>query len=653
MAMQLQIGANRYPVASLAEASALYSELRDDSGEGASTWPTGHIVGTDMQVSYNGKVFQGRWFAGKKPVYDPYNPEHNLGASSRPLRGKALDRELTRVMRLLPGADVERLRDAFAAHSPRRFAEFLQTDLGKVWAAGDLANAEGRDIEAAMQAAAQAMTHGVGASSQPSRTRGLPVSVTFPSGQARSFANFDAAELELERMYPDVIFDELAAGGLVAMSSRGTVDGQARPVAQLHPPAGTQLAGVDYHYMRPPQRRAAVARFHAGMSEQEKRRLRADLEAPERARLRRLGDAETRAGESHEATMTGRSRARLLRAEAAYEAGRQRAARLGLNLPLDQWTPAVLESEGSSVGAMPARWSTQAPPPGKQIPAGWRWQPRAVSSQSGQFCPVCRANAGGQGGGGMFLEDDRFYLEADATIQSCGNPAHARQIYSPGNHGVGAMTEAARAKQRKANAADRAKGQRSAGKSELALLRQGVTAARELKRVKVAAIRVRCKALSEKARALRLEAAECRATARGVSAARGVDVLHARALVDAERKHQSSVRRYSKPAKLKRGAGQKPARSSSTLAAERRQHSDDEVEQSLPAELVPVWHAVKRHVKETPRMTRLEAFLHWAHDHPEQVYEITAAVDEKALRELERQEADHYARHGSSAEAPF
>jgi hypothetical protein len=390
----------------------------------------------------------------------------------------------------------------------------------------------------------------VGASSQPTRTRSLTVAVFWPSGAVSPFDSFDEAELELERMYPDVIFDELAAGdGLVAMSSRGTVDGQARPVAWVHPPAGTQLAGVG-------------------------------------------------------------------------------AAR-------------------SPKGA-PLRWSTQAPPPGKQIPAGWRWQPRAVSPQSGQFCSVCRA--GTLQGGGMFLEDDRFYLEADTSIQSCGSPAHARQIYSPGTHGVGAMTEAARAKQRRANQRDRGVMQRQNARSELELLRQGVKAARELKRTKVAAIRARCKALSAKARELRIEAAECRATARGVAAARSVDVKHARELVHDAARLQKSVKRYSKPATLK-GSSKAPGRSPAKLAAERRQHTYDEVEQSLPAELVPAWLKVRHRIKETPRMTLLEAFLSWAHDHPAQVYEYTQEQDEKALRALERQEREHYAAHKPSRRA--
>ena len=74
------------------------------------------------------------------------------------------------------------------------------------------------------------------------------------------------------------------------------------------------------------------------------RRLRADIEGPERARVARLGDAETAAGELYESTGKARDRARFLKAEAAYEAGKERARRLRIWPYWDpnhtEWTPA-------------------------------------------------------------------------------------------------------------------------------------------------------------------------------------------------------------------------------------------------------------------------------------------------------------------------
>lgn len=60
---------------SAAEASKIYSDMRDQSGEGASTFAEGEWQGN--RISYNGKVWAGAgdWNAGDKPIYDPYEAE--------------------------------------------------------------------------------------------------------------------------------------------------------------------------------------------------------------------------------------------------------------------------------------------------------------------------------------------------------------------------------------------------------------------------------------------------------------------------------------------------------------------------------------------------------------------------------------------------
>lgn len=70
--MKLKIG-NRHTVEvkSLEEASRVYCDLRDQSGEGSSTWPEGKID-RKFRVSYNGKVWDREWMAGDLPVFDPY-----------------------------------------------------------------------------------------------------------------------------------------------------------------------------------------------------------------------------------------------------------------------------------------------------------------------------------------------------------------------------------------------------------------------------------------------------------------------------------------------------------------------------------------------------------------------------------------------------
>jgi hypothetical protein len=59
-------------VANFAEGSALYSKLRDESGEGMRTWPNGQLHGVrTYRVSYNGKVWDGPEHEAEL-LYNPY-----------------------------------------------------------------------------------------------------------------------------------------------------------------------------------------------------------------------------------------------------------------------------------------------------------------------------------------------------------------------------------------------------------------------------------------------------------------------------------------------------------------------------------------------------------------------------------------------------
>jgi len=59
-----------------AEASAIYCKLRDDSGEGASTFPDGKWNGN--RISYNGRV----WNADEKAIYPPKEESHDVWQGS-------------------------------------------------------------------------------------------------------------------------------------------------------------------------------------------------------------------------------------------------------------------------------------------------------------------------------------------------------------------------------------------------------------------------------------------------------------------------------------------------------------------------------------------------------------------------------------------
>lgn len=62
-------------VSTLRQASEVFSSLRDESGEGGSTFPDGIVRDGNAvlaRVSYNGRVWlPGEWKPGDRPIYDP------------------------------------------------------------------------------------------------------------------------------------------------------------------------------------------------------------------------------------------------------------------------------------------------------------------------------------------------------------------------------------------------------------------------------------------------------------------------------------------------------------------------------------------------------------------------------------------------------
>lgn len=182
----------------------------------------------------------------------------------------------------------------------------------------------------------------------------------------------------------------------------------------------------------------------------------------------------------------------------------------------------------------------------------------------------------------------------------------------------------------------------------LARLRAELDAARVQKRDRLRAVGAACRAqrdeLSRRARELRAELAQVRAAEQGrragcrfaraeVRAEGGAAVGRGRAKVGAEREHQRALALHEKPREAfgvarVRGASQR-------RAAERASESDDEVRGNIPPELVPLFERVRRSMRATPRMSRTEAFLHYAEEHPDEAY---LAIDEQAAHELARLE---------------
>jgi hypothetical protein len=154
-----------------------------------------------------------------------------------------------------------------------------------------------------------------------------------------------------------------------------------------------------------------------------------------------------------------------------------------------------------------------------------------------------------------------------------------------------------------------------------------------------ATVRETAKKLRAAARAELLASIDAeRAKSRGVCNARrdqarskNADSLRrAQASLEAEAKHVRTMRIWSKPQK-------------SVVARARRNEaiaeSDSEVRNNIPADLVPVFNAVKAKIKATARRTRSEAFVEWAAEHQAQVIKILDAQIHADVEALVREEA--------------
>jgi hypothetical protein len=109
-----------------------------------------------------------------------------------------------------------------------------------------------------------------------------------------------------------------------------------------------------------------------------------------------------------------------------------------------------------------------------------------------------------------------------------------------------------------------------------------------------------------------------------------LDAAHA--AYESERHYWKDLRR------IERGNRAKAISRARTTAVERRGESDDEVRANISPELLPAFERIKRHIKATPLMSRTEAFLHWAEEHPDEVFQAIEERAEAAIREFVDQE---------------
>lgn len=91
--------------------------------------------------------------------------------------------------------------------------------------------------------------------------------------------------------------------------------------------------------------------------------------------------------------------------------------------------------------------------------------------------------------------------------------------------------------------------------------------------------------------------------------------------------------------RIERGNRQRRAELIRASHKERQSESDDEVRGNIPPELVALFERVKGRIKGSDRMTRTEAFLHYAEEHPREVLLSIEDKTEAVIRDLERQAA--------------
>jgi|GEM_PF-1105804 hypothetical protein len=190
-------------------------------------------------------------------------------------------------------------------------------------------------------------------------------------------------------------------------------------------------------------------------------------------------------------------------------------------------------------------------------------------------------------------------------------------------------------------------------RAKLAELRQQLRDTRERRKRALFEAKERCRAerlsARERARAMRIRVLadlrewtrQERAAARQsctvrLGEARGIksDIERARAELAAERQLQRDLRRIEAQNRQRRREAPRITR------LERMGESDDEVRGNIPPELVGLFERVKRSIKATPRMSRTEAFLHYAEEHPDEVLRAVEDKTEALIADLERRERE-------------
>jgi hypothetical protein len=172
-------------------------------------------------------------------------------------------------------------------------------------------------------------------------------------------------------------------------------------------------------------------------------------------------------------------------------------------------------------------------------------------------------------------------------------------------------------------------------KRALADAKERCRAERIAARERVRALRIRVlRELREAMRAERASARETCSVRLGEARAIKDQIARSRAEFHAEKHFQRDMRR------IERNNRQRRSEAPRITRLDRQGESDDEVRQNVPEDLVPLFERLKRSIKATPRMSRTEAFLKYAEEHPSEVLDVIEDKTEALIRELERQQRE-------------
>lgn len=113
----------------------------------------------------------------------------------------------------------------------------------------------------------------------------------------------------------------------------------------------------------------------------------------------------------------------------------------------------------------------------------------------------------------------------------------------------------------------------------------------------------------------------------------GESVDARRAELAAEKKFRREMRRIEASNRAAHAEHRRTAR-------EARSESDDEVLGNIPPDYAALWERVKKRIRRTPHMSRTEAFLHYAEEHPNELVASWEDKTDELVRRLEQQERE-------------